>query len=302
MIKIPPLLQKGDKVAVVAPAGKADINNLKRGIEILEQWGFKVQIGNHVFDQYPYFSSSDENRLKDIQQALDDNDIKAIFCARGGYGTVRIINNIDFSHFVRYPKWVIGFSDITYLLCKIQSLGIACIHGPMPASFYRYRNASVRYLHTLLTTGKISYKISAKYIETFTKNNHFSHPITGGNLTILSHTIGTPYSLDTTGKILLIEDLNEEPYKIERYLFHLKDAGLLDKVKGIIVGHFQLKRQDEFPFSFKELLYSIRTSSQQFFIYKFPVGHGSASYPLMFNVPLNIDVKANFVKITQQIF
>lgn len=302
MIKIPPLLQKGDKVAVVAPAGKADKNNLKIGIQILEQWGFKVQIGKHVFDQYPYFSSSDENRLKDIQQALDDNEIKAIFCARGGYGTVRIIDKIDFSHFVRHPKWVIGFSDITYLLCKIQSLGIACIHGPMPASFYRYRNASVRYLHTLLTTGKISYNISAKYIETFTKTNHFSHPITGGNLTILSHTIGTQYSLDTTGKILLIEDLNEEPYKIERYLFHLKQAGLFDNLNGIIIGNFQMKKQDQFSISFPQLLNSLRTSNHQFFIYKFPVGHGAINYPVVFNVPLNVEIKSNYAKITQQIF
>ncbi len=302
MIKIPPLLQKGDKVAIVAPAGKVDMNNLMVGAQMLEQWGFNVQLGEHIFDQYGYFSSSDNNRLKDIQQALDDKDIKAIFCARGGYGTVRIMDKIDFSNFIRSPKWVIGFSDITYLLCKIQSLGIACIHGPMPASFYRYRNSSVQYLYTLVTSGKILYKISLKNMEIFGKSVRFSYPITGGNLTILSHTLGTPYSIETDGKILLIEDLNEEPYKIERYMFHLKDAGLLDKLNGIIIGNFRLKKQAQFSLSFQQLLNSLRSSNHQFFIYKFPVGHGTVNYPIVFGVPLNIEIKTNVAKITQQIF
>ncbi|MCX7861605.1 MAG: LD-carboxypeptidase [Bacteroidales bacterium] len=302
MIKIPALLKKGDKVAIVAPGSKFDVANLTFGIKVLESWGLHVELGKHLYNSSGYFSATDTERLEDLQKALDDEKIKAIFCARGGYGTVRIINNIDFSKFQKIPKWIIGFSDITYLLNKIQLHNIACIHGPMPASFHRYqKNHSLKNLYNLLFEGYISYKLSSQYIKIFNDSKIFAYPVTGGNLTILSHTIGTPYSINPSNKIILIEDINEEPYKIERYIYHLYHSGCLENVKGLILANFQFKKQKDFIFSIENIINTLNFSQLSFILKNFPVGHGLINYPVVLNIPLHIEVKPNYIRISQHI-
>ncbi len=150
MIQVPSLLKKGDKVAIVAPAGKVDKDSLEYGLEVLRSWGLIPVLGKYVYDNTDYFSSTLENRLADFQWALDNEEVKAIFCARGGYGSTQIINKLSFHSFLKSPKWIIGYSDITVILNKVQQLNVACIHGPMPASFGKYKNKSVENLRRLL--------------------------------------------------------------------------------------------------------------------------------------------------------
>ncbi len=233
---------------------------------------------------------------------MDDYSIKAIFCARGGYGTIRIIENLNFENFNKNPKWIIGYSDITLLLNKIQMLNVACIHGPMVASFYKYKNSSVKLLMNFLFNGKISYRLSKKNAHIFENRPLYSFFPTGGNLTMLCNSIGTNFSIKTENNILFIEEINEEAYKIERCINHLYHAGLLKNVKGLILGNIKLKKQNNFKFNLYEKDYiSSLAPNIEFFIHNFPVGHGKLNYPVILNVPLKIKLKGNHVVFTQKL-
>lgn len=301
MIKVPPILKKGDKVAIVAPAGKVKKDALEKGISILKSWGLEPIIGKYLYDDCGYFSSNDENRLADLQWALDDSNIKAIFCARGGYGTSRIIENLNFNNFVKNPKWVVGYSDITILLNKIQTYNIACIHGPMPASFYKYNNSTLKLLQNFLFSGKIKYTLHQKNGYFFENKTLYSFIPTGGNLTLLSHSVGTNYQVNTSEKILILEEVNEDPYKIERYLFQLYHAGVLNSLKGLIFGKIQTKKQKDFTLQLKniEFIHSFAPNIE-FFIHNFPCGHGKLNYPIAMNIPLKFQIKSNKLVFFQE--
>ena len=302
MTKIPSLLRKGDKVAVVAPAGKVDKKALESGLSLISSWGLVPVEGKNLFDGYNYFSSTDENRLYDLQWALDDFSIKAIFCARGGYGTSRIIERLNFDNFKKNPKWVIGYSDITILLNKIQRYNIACIHGPMPATFFKYKNSSVKLLRKILFDGNISYRLSKKNSYFFNERHSYSFLPTGGNLTMLCHSIGTNFQLNTKNKVLVIEEINEEPYKIERYFYQLFHSGLLNNVKGLILGNIKLKKQKDFILNVFEKDFVLNLFPDiEFFIHHFPCGHGKLNYPVVMNIPLKIEVKNDYIVFKQEL-
>lgn len=294
------ILNKGDKIIVVAPAGIVNKEDLEYGIQILESWGLVVELGKNIFSNNTYFSSEDEKRLSDFQDALNNNEYKAIFCARGGYGSIRIIEKIDWQHFLKNPKWIIGFSDITLLLNKIQSFNIPCIHGPMPASFCKYQNnESLNYLHQLLFNGFYSFHLPLENVVFFKKGfNQINETITGGNLSLLQNSIGTSYALQTKNKILFIEDVDEYPYKIDKMLYHLYHSGYLTKIKGIILGNFNLLKQErKFPHTIHDTLKSFAINDLEFIVNQFPAGHDQLNYPIVLGNKINIVKEKNQLSI-----
>lgn len=294
------VLKEGDKIIVVAPAGVVNNDDLKYGIHILQSWGLIVEIGKNVFSNDSYFSASDEKRLSDFQEALDSDEYKAIFCARGGYGSVRIIEQINWQHFIQKPKWIIGYSDITLLLNKIQSFDLPCIHGPMPASFSKYKdNESLTYLHQLLFAGGYSFQLPIENIVFLNEPlNPIEEIVTGGNLTLLQSSIGTSYALQTKNKILFIEDVDEYPYKIDRMLYQLYHSGNLNDVIGIILGNFKLLAQENiFPFDIISIIKAFHLPSLKFIIHDFPLGHDSYNYPVVLGNRIKISIHQQRIQI-----
>ncbi|MGQ9846044.1 MAG: S66 peptidase family protein [Bacteroidales bacterium] len=289
------VLKKGDKIAIVAPAGKVDKKSLEKGLSILQSWGLEPDIAENVFGKNSFFSSSDEKRIQDFQKALDNDEYKAIFYARGGYGSARIIQNIDWTHFVKNPKWVLGYSDATIILSKIQQLGFPCIHSPMPASFDKYKeNDSLSHLKSLLFDGKYRFSLPKENIEIFSSNTAFQYIITGGNLSLLQTTIGTSFQPDTKNKLLFIEDVGEYEYRVDRMIFHLYHAGMLENVKGIILGTFNfIKDSKIFPFSIIETLKAFKLKNLEFIIKNFPTGHDKFNYPIVLGNQIKINLKNN---------
>jgi muramoyltetrapeptide carboxypeptidase len=232
----PPFLKPGDSVGIAAPGRKISREDVKAASDTLISWGLNVVLADNLFSNaHNYMAGSDLERIDDLQQLLDDKNIKAIICARGGYGTTRILDRLDFSALTKFPKWIVGFSDITAMHLRLLKQGVESVHGTMPVLFTRSDSApSIESLFKILT-GE-SFVISGK------SNHHNRHgmatgQIIGGNLSIIVDAIGTPTDFDTNGKILIIEEVDEYTYRIDRMLIHLKRSGKLDNLAGLVVGH-----------------------------------------------------------------
>src|SRR5690606_8100248 len=250
----PAFLKKGDKVAIVCPASyiKGDIDVALR---ILGDWGLHVTVGNSVTSQFHQFAGTDELRRQDIQTALDDPEIKAVFAARGGYGTVRIIDQLDFEKFSQRPKWLIGFSDITVLHSHLQhQLGICSIHGQIPKSFSESTQGALDSLHSALFGASMDYR----YKQTSFPNRSGAGKgcLIGGNLAILHSILASSSDGPYDGKILFIEDVGEQHYNLDRMLWTLKRAGKLSQLQGLIVGGFSSLKDSDPPFGqrFEEII------------------------------------------------
>ncbi|PWW20036.1 muramoyltetrapeptide carboxypeptidase [Cytobacillus oceanisediminis] len=234
-------LNKGDTIGVIAPASPPNKDNLKRSLSFLEELGLKVKMGDHVYDQYGYLAGKDEDRLADLHKMFLDKEIKAIICAGGGYGTGRIASQIDYSLIINNPKIFWGYSDITFLHTAIrQQTGLVTFHGPMLASDIGKEDAdplSKQYFSQLFEPFVLDYPEGVSNLETLVDGNA-SGILTGGNLSLLASTIGTPYEIDTKNKLLLIEDINEEPRAVDRMLNQLHMAGKLEDAAGLIIGDF----------------------------------------------------------------
>jgi len=283
MIKIPPYLKKGDTVGITCPAGYLAKEKAQTCIKTLQQWGYKVIVGATLgSDSKNYFSGTDEERLNELQAMLDNDHIHAILCGRGGYGVSRIIDKLDFKKFKKYPKWVIGFSDITLLHAHIyNTCKIATIHAPMAAAF-NDGGAENKYILSLKNTiaGKKN-----KYtcpINEFNKKGLAEGELIGGNLTLLAHAIGTLSDYKTTGKIFFIEDIGEYIYGIDRMLYQLKLSGKLADLAGLIIGGFTDIKDTERPFG-KTVYAAINDIVKEYnypVCYNFPVSHGTENYAL----------------------
>ncbi|HEX7016651.1 MAG TPA: LD-carboxypeptidase, partial [Cyclobacteriaceae bacterium] len=251
----PRYLKRGDRVALVAPAGKITREVLARSVRVLEQWDLKVVVGDNVMSKsHSYLAGSDEERWVDLQQALDSRRIKAIFCARGGYGTTRILQRIDLTKFKKYPKWIVGFSDITALHLLMLRTGFESIHASMPAQFSDpAARPSVQNLHDILfgSTLPIQAPPVSGNIE-----GEASGTVIGGNLSILLDAMGTPIEPETKGRILVIEEIDEFKYKLDRMMTQLKRAGKLDKLAGLAIGYMTGIKDSNTPFgeSVQEIL------------------------------------------------
>jgi muramoyltetrapeptide carboxypeptidase len=273
---IPPNLKKGDLVGIVCPAGFMPVDKVSECVRVLfEVWGLHAKVGKTVGSKYNYFSGSDEDRLADLQEMLDDPTVKAILCGRGGYGTGRIIDKINFRKFVKHPKWIIGFSDITILHSHILSrYNIASIHGPMANAFNKdgYLNEYVRSLRKAITGKKATYTTSC---HPFNQPGKASGQLVGGNLSLVAHLTGTPSDINTKGRILFLEDVGEYLYNIDRMLYQLKRSGKLAGLAGLILGGFTDNKDTETPFgkTAEEIIHDMVKEYRFPVCYGFPVSH-----------------------------
>jgi muramoyltetrapeptide carboxypeptidase len=291
MIVIPEYLQKGDTIGIVCPAGYMPFEKAQACINTFHQWGFKVKIGKTLGgDSNNYFSASDEERLNDLQQMLDDKEVKAVLCSRGGYGISRIIERISFKKFKENPKWIIGFSDVTLLHAHIYSnYRIASLHAPMAAAFNGGDNQFVQSLREALTGQKAKYEASA---HDFNKIGMASGPLVGGNLALLAHISGTSSDLKTKNRILFLEDVGEYLYNIDRMLYQLKRNGKFDKLVGLIIGGFTDNKDTERPFgkSVEELIRDVFMEYDYPISFGFPVSHEKENYALKIGLEYNLSI------------
>jgi len=283
MTKTPPYLKKGDTIGITCPAGYMPREKAQTCIETIQQWGFEVMVGKTLGSKSKnYFSGNDETRLNELQAMLDDEGIKAILCGRGGYGISRIIDQIDFTRFKKNPKWIIGFSDITLLHAHInRNFKIATLHAPMAAAFNNGENKNefIDSLHKALVGKKAKYACKA---DPFNKLGEAKGELIGGNLTLITHLIGTKSDINTKNKILFIEDIGELIYSTDRMLHQLKRSGKLTNLSGLIVGGFTDVKDTERPFgkNVKELIKDILQDYDYPVCFDFPVGHKKENYAL----------------------
>ena len=296
----PPFLKNNDRVAIVATAKNFEQQDLRIGIDMLKSWGLEVVLGKNIYNKFHQFAGTDGERLADLQAALDDPSIKAIFCARGGYGTARIIDEVNFANFLMYPKWVIGFSDITVLHCHLNNLGFQTIHSTMPSLFGRpgYEK-SVEELHTLLfgSVPEIEIPISA-----LQKNGYAEGNLVGGNLTILHTIIGTNSEISFDNKILFIEDISENLYHHDRMLVHFKRLGKLKNLAGLLVGHFTDMKDNDVAFGKDAYEIIAETVSDYNYpvAYNFPVGHEAINLPVICGKMAKLNVSETSVILDYQ--
>lgn len=292
MTIIPPYLKQGDTIGLVAPAGYMPSEKFQTCIKTLHQWGFNTATGKTPGHQFNYFSGTDKERAKDLQSMMDNKKIKAIICVRGGYGVGRIIEKLDFSKFVKHPKWLVGFSDITVLHNHIFSnYHIATLHAPMAAAFNGdgFKNQYVQSLPDALTGIKANYSTSP---HPFNHKGSANGILVGGNLALLTHLIGTSSDLRTKNKILFIEDTGEYIYSIDRMMHQLKRSGKLDRLKGLIVGRFSEMKDTDIPFgqTTEEVIRDILKDVDYPVCFDFPVGHQDENYALKVGVKYTLTV------------
>ncbi|MDX2195214.1 MAG: LD-carboxypeptidase [Cytophagales bacterium] len=243
----PPYLQPGDKIALISTARKVSEAEMAPAIQLLESWQLHVHIGKHLYEGHHQFAGTPGMRAMDLQSAIDDPDIKAIICTRGGYGTANILDNINFEPLKIHPKWIVGFSDVTALHMHVNALGVSSIHAIMPILFAQ-NNAqkSINSLKNALFGNYQSISFDAHKQNINAKNS--TGMLIGGNLSVLHTIIGTSSDMDYSGKILLIEDIDEYLYHIHRMMHHLKRARKLENLEGLLVGHFTNMKDNTVPF------------------------------------------------------
>lgn len=300
-LKQPPYLKAGDTVAIVAPAGilKNREGEITKAKALLKRWGLHAVVGKHVFNQGRHFAGTDDERCEDFQNALDTPSISAIWCARGGYGSVRILDKLDWSKFIQHPKWIIGYSDITAIHSEVHNLGFQSLHAMMCTSL---QDDAGTIIETISTFKDAIFGTGLKYTLESSKYNQpgiVSAPLVGGNLTILHTLLGSKTSIDTSGKILFIEEIGEYKYHIDRMLQSLKRAGYFENCKGVIIGDMTKIKRNTTPWgsSIEQLILDVLAD------YNFPIafnmksGHEKDNRALI----LGKTVKLNVSKASSEI-
>lgn len=290
-MKIPEFLKKGDKVAIVCPASYIK-GNIDLALTVLKDWGLEVEVGATVSSQFHQFGGTDAQRTQDLQQALDNPEIKAVFAARGGYGTVRIIDQLDFSTFAKNPKWLIGFSDITVLHSHIHNqLGIPTLHGQMPKSFDDSSKEALASLKRALFGESMDY--SYQQSDFPNRSGEGTGQLIGGNLAILQSILSSPSDGSYDDKVLFIEDVGESFYNIDRMLWTLKRAKKLDKLAGLIVGGFTSLKDSEPAFGqrFEEIILDKVQEFNYPVAFSYPAGHIDNNHTLVMGAKIHLTVK-----------
>lgn len=271
----PAYLKKGDRVAIVAPARKVTAEETEPALKKLEEWGMDVVTGDHLYNSWNQFAGDDRVRSADLQQMLDDDAIRAIFCARGGYGLARIIDQVDFTHFLKNPKWIIGYSDVTVLHSHIHTnFGIETLHATMPIHFGAHDRSPETFvsLRKALFGESLTYTLPASDLS---KKGTARGILIGGNLSILYSLTGTRSDINTNGKILFLEDLDEYLYHIDRMMLSLKRSGKLGHLAGLIVGSMTRMKDNEVPFgkTAEEIIAEVAGEYDYPVCFGFPAGH-----------------------------
>ena len=297
----PNYLNEGDSIVILAPAGiliqrEKIINQAK---ELAESWGLKVIISEHVFNQNNHFSGTDKERASDFKKALDNPSIKAIWCARGGYGSGRILDKLDYSKFKESPKWIVGYSDITAFHSHIQNLGFQTIHAMMATSLSfnpEETEQSIETFRKALFGEELSYKISSSE---YNKIGEAEGILVGGNLSILQNMLGSVSQLNTDGSILFIEEIGEYKYHIDRMLRGLKRAGYFNSCKGLIIGDISniKKNTTVWGGSIEDLVLDVVSEFDFPVLFNFPAGHETDNRALIFGKSIKMNVKSTISEV-----
>jgi muramoyltetrapeptide carboxypeptidase len=291
-MEIPPYLKQGDKIRIVAPAGKIKKEFVQNGKLWLESQGYRVILGDYTLNAHNQFAGRDTSRLQDLQEALDDPETSVILCARGGYGTIRIVDRLNFASFLKHPKWIVGFSDITVLHSQVNKLGVASVHGPMVRHLPKpggRMSESVQSLFSLLKGEKQQYKAENHSLN---RTGKAEAELIGGNLSILSSLTGTPYKLNFSDKILFIEDIGEYHYHIDRMMHSLKLSGQLSRLAGLVVGGFTRMKDNrkEFGMNACEIISEAVKDYDYPVCFGFPAGHDKKNLALALGVNWKLEV------------
>ncbi len=267
----PAYLKKGDKIGIAACARKISVNEIQPAVDILNSWGLEVVLSKNLFNAENQFSGTDEERSEDLQMMLDDESVKAVISARGGYGTMRIIDKIDFTQFKKNPKWLIGYSDITVLHSHINNFDIETLHATMPINFTKNAEATET-LRKALFGEKLSYEAEVHHLN---RKGIAEAELIGGNLSLLYALTGSPSDIDTKGKILFIEDLDEYLYHIDRMMLNLKRGGKLSHIAGLVVGGLTDMKDNIIPFgkTAEEIIFDAVKEYSYPVCFNFPAGH-----------------------------
>jgi muramoyltetrapeptide carboxypeptidase len=303
----PPFLKPGDTIGITSPAGPTTELEMKPAIDLMQSWGYKIHIGNTIGKKDFNFGGTDDERLSDFQEMLNDPTIKAIMCARGGYGTVRIVDRINWAHFKKKPKWVIGFSDITVLHSHIHTqCGVASIHSKMTNSFpddwSKAEDIQVQTINSIrdALAGK-----KMQYTAVPNPQNRLGTAtgiLVGGNLKTLETLAGSASDIKTDGKILFVEDTGEYLYSIDRMFWNLARTGKLKYLKALVVGGFKIKPDDpgeEFGRTVQDIVLEKVKSFNYPVCFDFPVGHQKANFALKCGVKHQLAVKDNEVSLIE---
>ena len=300
-MQIPAYLKPGDTIGITCPAGALSLETIQPMLDQLTAWSFQLKIGRTVGTSYQKYSATDEERLADLQQMLDDITISAILFGRGGYGVVRIIDQLDFTQFAKHPKWLVGYSDITCLHSHLHTqYQIATMHAHMSGGYLPNDRdeASTQSILDSLLGKRIDYSVNGHEMN---REGEGSGQLIGGNLALLSDLIGTPSDIDTRGKILVIEDIGEYKYNIDRMLWQLKRSGKFDHLAGLIVGGFTDTMDNDVPFGMTE--YEIVWEKVKEFNYPvcfdFPVGHQARNLCLKMGETYSLVVKKTNVQLQE---
>lgn len=296
-LTLPPSLHEGDKVAIVSPSGKIDRLFIKGAQKRLESWGLKVVLGKHVGSSSGRYAGTIKQRLEDFQVAMDDKEVKAILCSRGGYGVIHIIGKLHFDRFRQHPKWMIGFSDITALHNLFQHNGFASLHAPMARhlTVEPEEDPCALHLKNILFGNRPAYTIRKHPL------NHQGTArgtLRGGNMAVFHGLHGTPYDLPADGTILFIEDVGERPHAIERMMYNLKLGGVLERLSGLIIGQFTEYEEDRSLG--KELYRALADLVKEYdypISFNFPVGHATNNLPLIEGAEVELTVGKKGVEL-----
>lgn len=285
-----PNLKVGDTIALISSARKVAREEIQFAINTLETWGLKVVLGENLFHQENQFSGSDSERSEDLQAAINNENIQAILFARGGYGTVRIVDSIDFSALKKKPKWIIGYSDITVLHSHVhRHFNLATLHAPMAFNFTKASSTLLETMRETLFGKAMNYKFAGHKLN---RNGTAKGSVVGGNLSILYSLLGSPSDIDTDGKILFLEDLDEYLYHIDRMVMNLKRNGKLSKLAGLIVGGMSDMKDNLIPFgkTAEEIIFDAVKEFNYPVCFNFPAGHVEENLPLTLGAAYDMKV------------
>jgi len=296
-MRIPPYLTKGDTVGILATARKIDLLPLQPAIKLLESWGLHVVVGKTIGLDNHQLAGADWQRATDLQEMLDDPKIKAIWCAKGGYGTVRIIDRINFTNFKKKPKWFIGFSDATVLHSHINNMDIATLHALMCISVPNATPQAIETFRKSLFGEELAYSIPK---HAYNKAGKGTGELVGGNLSVMYSIVGSASEVDYKGKILFIEDLDEYLYHIDRMMMNLERNGYFTNIKGLIIGGMTKMRDNDIPWGHDalQIIKDITSECNIPICFNFPAGHIADNRALPFGKVATLEVTITGTKLT----
>lgn len=296
---LPKKLQKGDTIAIVAPAKGIEKHFVDFAVKCIEENGFKALVSKHCLGQHNYFSGTQKERSEDLQWAIDNDEVKAILCARGGYGCIQIVDRISWAGFLDEPKWLLGFSDVTVFHQHLTKIGAASIHSTMPLNFEANSKEALESLFASLQNENLHYEWETE-IENI--SGEVSGNVIGGNLTVLTGLIGTKHQPDYQNTILFLEDVGEHLYAIDRHFYQLSKAGILDQIRGLIIGDFSGVKDTEVPYGsdLQEIIKSHFIYHAIPIVFDFPAGHLEDNRALTFGKNAKLIVHKNSAELIYQ--